>query len=140
MNIWPLARLPVYPSPTTDLSPLIAIFLFRRTEEASADQATAIMPTFPQLVRPPATSSRREVGITGRPASWTTHLGKVCGNALAMVFSNPARPSQQVIRMSWTPRFVSTALTERQNPAPSPAADGLEMYIQGRSRVTTPAR
>jgi hypothetical protein len=42
--------------------------------------------------------------------------------------------------MSRTPRFVSSALTERQNPAPSPAADACTMYIQGRSRVTMPAR
>jgi hypothetical protein len=58
-----------------------------------------------------------------------------------MASSKPARPSQQVIRMSRTPRFVSSALTERQNPAePSPAADACTMYIQGRSRVTMPAR
>ena len=36
----------VHPSPTTDLSPVIATFLFRRTEEVSVDQATPIMPTF----------------------------------------------------------------------------------------------
>jgi len=33
-----------------DLSPVIVTFLFRRTEEASVDQATAIVPTFPRFV------------------------------------------------------------------------------------------
>ena len=57
-----------------------------------------------------------------------------------MASSKPARPSQRVIQMSRTPRSVSSALAERQNPAPSPAADVCTMYIQGRSRVTMPAR
>jgi hypothetical protein len=42
--------------------------------------------------------------------------------------------------MSRTPRFASSALTERQNPAPSLAADACTMYIERGSRVTMPAR
>ena len=38
-----------------------------------------------------------------------------------MASSNPASPSQQAIRMSRTPLFFRSVMTEFQNRAPSPA-------------------
>jgi hypothetical protein len=92
-----------------DLSPVIVTFLFRRTEEASVDQATAIVPTFPRFVRSPLPAPRsrvthnRQAGVMDSAS--LQGMRECAGDGVL----EPARPSQPVIRLSRTPRlFRST--------------------------------
>jgi hypothetical protein len=53
---------------------------------------------------------------------WTTHVWTtVAGKAVWMASSNPARPSQQAMRMSRTPRLRRSAVTLAQNRPDLPA-------------------